>query len=54
MNLNYVKKLMERKKTTHKGESGRALIIGGSEQYVGAVALAGLAALHDLVAKDLG
>lgn len=38
--------MMERKKTSHKGENGYALIIGGSEQYVGAVALAGLAALR--------
>lgn len=37
---------MERKKTTHKVESGRVLIIGGSEEYVGAVILAGLAALR--------
>lgn len=46
MNLNQVKKLMERKKTSHKGENGRVLIIGGSEDYVGAVTLAGLAALR--------
>jgi len=46
MNLNQVKKLMERKKTSHKGENGRALIIGGSEDYVGAVTLAGLSALR--------
>ncbi|MBT4935602.1 NAD(P)H-hydrate dehydratase [Candidatus Woesearchaeota archaeon] len=46
MNLNQVKKLMERKKTSRKGENGRSLIIGGSEEYVGAVALAGLAALR--------
>lgn len=46
MNLNQVKKLMERKKTARKGDSGHALIIGGSEQYVGAVVLAGLAALR--------
>lgn len=46
MNLNYVKKLMDRKKTSHKGENGHALIIGGSEEYVGAVVLAGLAALR--------
>jgi len=46
MNLNQVKKLMERKKTSHKGENGYALIIGGSEEYVGAVVLAGLAALR--------
>lgn len=46
MNLNQVKKLMERKKTAHKGENGSLLIIGGSEDYVGAPALAGLAALR--------
>lgn len=46
MNINQVKKLMERKKTSHKGENGYALIIGGSEEYVGAVTLAGLAALR--------
>ena len=46
MNLNQVKKLMERKKTSHKGENGYALIVGGSEEYVGAIALAGLAALR--------
>jgi len=46
MNLNQVKKLMERKKTSRKGENGRVLIIGGSEEYVGAVTLAGLAALR--------
>lgn len=46
MNLNQVKKLMERKKTAHKGENGYLLIIGGSEDYVGAPALAGLAALR--------
>ncbi len=37
---------MERKKTSHKGENGYALIVGGSEDYAGAVALAGLAALR--------
>ena len=46
MNINQVKKLMERKKTSHKGENGYALIIGGSEEYVGAVTLTGLAALR--------
>src|SRR3989344_3482855 len=46
MNLNQIKKLMERKKTSHKGENGYALLIGGSEDYVGAVTLAGLAALR--------
>ena len=37
---------MERKKTSHKGENGYVLIIGGSEEYVGAVILAGVAALR--------
>ena len=46
MNINQIKKLMDRKKTSHKGENGYALIIGGSEEYVGAVALAGLSALR--------
>lgn len=46
MNFNQVKKLMDRKKTSHKGENGSVLIIGGSEEYVGAVILAGLAALR--------
>ncbi len=46
MNINQIKKLMDRKKTSHKGENGYALIIGGSEDYVGAVVLAGLAALR--------
>jgi len=46
MNLNQIKKLMERKKTTRKGESGYALIVGGSEEFVGAVVLAGIAALR--------
>lgn len=46
MNLNHIKKLMERKKTAHKGENGYLLIIGGSEDYVGAPVLAGLAALR--------
>ncbi len=46
VNSNYVKKLMERKKDSRKGENGKLLIIGGSEEYTGAVALAGLAALR--------
>lgn len=46
MNINQIKKLMDRKKTSHKGENGHALIIGGSEEYVGAAALAGLGALR--------
>jgi len=36
----------KRKKTSHKGDNGRVLIIGGSEEYVGCLALAGLAALR--------
>ena len=35
-----------RSKTAKKGDSGRVLIVGGSEDYVGALALAGLAALR--------
>ena len=46
MNINQLRKLMDRKKTSHKGENGHALVIGGSEEYVGAVTLAGLAALR--------
>ena len=46
MNLNQIKKLMERKKTSRKGENGHVLIIGGSEEYVGSVILAGLASLR--------
>ena len=37
---------MERKKTSRKGQNGHALIIGGSEEYVGALSLAGLGALR--------
>ena len=46
MNFNQVKKLMDRKKTSRKGEIGHSLVIGGSDEYVGAVILAGLAALR--------
>jgi len=46
MNLNQVKKLMDRRKNSHKGENGSVLLIGGSEQFVGALALAGLASLR--------
>jgi NAD(P)H-hydrate epimerase len=35
-----------RKATAKKGDSGRVLIVGGSQDYVGALALAGLAALR--------
>jgi ADP-dependent NAD(P)H-hydrate dehydratase / NAD(P)H-hydrate epimerase len=46
MNINQIKKLMDRKKNSRKGENGSVLIIGGSEEYVGAIALAGLGALR--------
>mgnify|MGYP001156852291 FL=1 len=39
-------KLPKRKKDSKKGDNGRVLVIGGSKDYVGAVALAGLAALR--------
>lgn len=46
MNLDHVLKLMDRKKTSHKGENGSALVVGGSEEYTTAPALAALAALR--------
>lgn len=46
MNINYVKKLMDRKKNSHKGENGSVLVIGGSEEFVGGITLVGLAALR--------
>ncbi len=39
-------KLPKRSSNSHKGDNGKVLIIGGSKEYVGAVALAGLAALR--------
>ena len=39
-------KLPKRSPKSHKGDNGKVLIIGGSKDYVGAVALAGLAALR--------
>lgn len=36
----------KRKRETHKGQNGEVLIIGGSEDYAGCLALAGLAALR--------
>lgn len=39
-------KLKPHKSRSHKGDNGRLLIIGGSEDYPGAVALAGLAGLR--------
>ena len=40
-----IKKLTQRKKTAHKGDSGYVLIVGGSEDYVGALIFAGLASI---------
>lgn len=39
-------KFPQHKKTSHKGDNGRVLIVGGSQNYVGAMALAGLATLR--------
>ena len=39
-------KLPKRRKDSHKGDNGLVLAVGGSENYTGAVALAGLAALR--------
>ncbi|MBI5072693.1 NAD(P)H-hydrate dehydratase [Candidatus Woesearchaeota archaeon] len=39
-------KLPPRLPESHKGDFGRVLLIGGSQDYVGAVALAGIAALR--------
>ena len=38
--------LPKRKATSKKGDNGRVLAIGGSKEYAGAIALAGLAALR--------
>ncbi len=35
-----------RRKDSHKGQNGRILLVGGSKEYVGAAALAGLAGLR--------
>jgi len=39
-------KFKKHKRTAYKGEYGRVLLVGGSKEYVGAVALTGLAALR--------
>ena len=39
-------KIVKRDPKGHKGDNGRVLVIGGSRDYVGAVVLAGLAALR--------
>ncbi len=46
--MKYITKIkpVKHKKTSHKGENGLALIIGGSKDYTGTLALAGLAALR--------
>ena len=46
MNISQVIKLMDRKKTSRKGDNGHVLIIGGSTEYVGALVLSGLASLR--------
>ena len=38
--------LVKRSPTSHKGQNGKVLIIGGSEKYTGAPLLAGIAALR--------
>jgi NAD(P)H-hydrate epimerase len=39
-------KIPKRTKKSHKGDNGKVLVIGGSKEYTGAVALAGIAALR--------
>ncbi len=39
-------KLPKRKKDSHKGDNGLVLVVGGSKNFVGAITLAGLAALR--------
>lgn len=46
MNEKEVKSIAKRRKTSHKGDNGKVLVIGGSKDYIGAVALAGIAALR--------
>lgn len=46
MNFNQIKQVMKRKPSAHKGQSGHVLLIGGSDDYVGALVLAGIAALR--------
>ena len=47
-NLHLKERLKKRLKLSHKGQNGRVLVIGGSEEYVGSPILAGLAALVSL------
>ncbi len=46
MNQKDVYSIMKRRKASHKGENGEVLVIGGSEDYIGCLVLAGLAALR--------
>ena len=46
MNLQQVKNLMARHRSAKKGDNGYLLIVGGSQGLVGALALAGIAALR--------
>ena len=39
-------KIPKRRAKSHKGDNGKVLVIGGSKDYTGAVALAGIAALR--------
>tara|TARA_Y100000310_G_scaffold345464_1_gene465276 strand:- start:1666 stop:2466 length:801 start_codon:yes stop_codon:yes gene_type:complete len=39
-------KLPKRKKSSKKGDNGKVLVVGGSKYYIGAISLAGLAALR--------
>jgi ADP-dependent NAD(P)H-hydrate dehydratase / NAD(P)H-hydrate epimerase len=43
--------VLSRKKASHKGDNGYALVIGGSEEYVGAPYLAAIAALRTGIDK---
>ncbi len=38
--------IIKRNKKSHKGENGKVLAVGGSKEYAGAIALAGIAALR--------
>jgi len=48
--MNYITKkdikLPKRKKSSKKGDNGKVLVIGGSKYFIGAISLAGLAALR--------
>ncbi|RME55224.1 NAD(P)H-hydrate dehydratase [Candidatus Woesearchaeota archaeon] len=45
--MNFIKSLWKKRKlSSHKGDNGKLLIIGGSKDYIGALCLAGIAALR--------